>query len=110
MTDKFRGPDPVIVHHPEAGELRLDPERFGPRARASAKKEGWTEVETQEDGFRKRRKRTAADMKRLIAEGIVADPEVGPQAHIEYPPETFVFKAPLGQMNAEGREPGGKDA
>lgn len=30
-----------------------------------------------EDGFRKRRKRTKADMKQLIKDGVVADPERG---------------------------------
>lgn len=29
------------------------------------------------DGFRERKRRTKTDMKRLIKEGIVADPEVG---------------------------------
>jgi hypothetical protein len=29
------------------------------------------------DGFRKRKKRTKADMRRLIKEGVVADPAVG---------------------------------
>ncbi|MBA3580532.1 MAG: hypothetical protein H0W42_11170 [Gemmatimonadaceae bacterium] len=101
MTDKYRNDDAVILRHDGGGVLRLDPARFGDDARKAAKKEGWVEQEPQKDGFRKRRKRTAADMKRLIAEGIVADPATGGQPHQEYGPETFVFNVPLGTLGGE---------
>lgn len=102
--EKYRNPDAVILRHPEAGVLRLDPARLGEDARKAAQKEGWVEQEPEKDGFRTRRKRTAADMKRLIAEGIVADPETGGQPHQEYGPETFVFSVPLGSLGGEARE------
>ena len=53
-----------------------------------------------EDGFRTRRKRTKADMQRLIKEGIVADPEVGVPARVPGDNE-HVVDVPLAKMTAK---------
>lgn len=101
--EKYRQPDAVILRHPEGGVLRLDPARFGAESRQAAQNQGWVEQPPLQDGFRPRRRRTKADMQRLIRDGVVADPSVGGQPHQEYPPDTFVISVPLGQVGGEGR-------
>lgn len=102
MPEKYRGEDAVILRHPDAGVLRLDPQRYGEGAANAAQREGWTETPPQPDGFRKRRKR---DMAKLMREGVVADPETGGQPHQEYSPETFVVSVPVGRMTGDAHIP-----
>lgn len=107
MTDKYRQPDATIFVHPASGNtLRLDPALVDGDTHKAAKKSDWQEYTPPEDGFRDRRKRSKADMKRLIAEGIVADPAVGPQPHQTYGPEVFVIDVPLGRLGAAGNKTG----
>ena len=101
--EKYRGADAVILRHPELGVIRLDPKRFSDAAAKDARRAGWEPYESPEDGFRKRPRRTKADMERLIREGVVA---TEPQAHQEYGPETFVFELPLGSLGGEGKDAG----
>ena len=105
-VEKYRNADAVILRHPDAGVLRLDPTRYGDDAAKAAKKEGWTEAPPQKDGFRKRRKR---DMAKLVREGVVADPATGGQPHQEYGPDVFVVKVPVGRMAGEAHVPDGKE-
>jgi hypothetical protein len=53
-----------------------------------------------EDGFRPRRKRTKADMARLIKEGVVADPAVGIPERVPGSNE-HVVDVPVGKVAAK---------
>jgi hypothetical protein len=57
-------------------------------------------VETKPDGFRKRRKRTKADMKQLIKDGVVADPAVGVPERVPGENEAVV-DVPLARVTAD---------
>lgn len=105
MTDKYRAADAVIYIHPEKGVIRLDPERVDDDTQKLAKKHGWTQNEPAKDGFRPRRKRTKSDMKRLIEEGVVADPATGGQPHQTYGEDVFVVDVPLGKLDASAIAP-----
>lgn len=52
------------------------------------------------DGFRKRRKRTKADMKQLIKEGIVADPAAGVPERVPTDNE-HVVDVPIAKVSAQ---------
>jgi hypothetical protein len=106
VPEKYRAADAVILRHPDAGVLRLDPARYGDDAAQAAKKEGWAEAPPRPDGFRTRRKR---DMAKLMREGVIADPATGGQPHQEYGPEVFVVNVPVGRMGAAGLAPDGKE-
>lgn len=103
----YSQPDAVILRHPEAGVMRLDPTKFGPDAQKAAKKEGWTVYEPPKDGFRKPKRRPKGWLAKAIKEGWVADPNVGPQPHQEYPPETFVVEVPILTVSGEAPPAGG---
>lgn len=53
-----------------------------------------------DDGFRKRRRRTKADMQRLIKAGIVADPKVGVPERQRTENE-YVVDVPVGRVSAK---------
>lgn len=103
MSEKYRGTDAVILRHPSGQVLRLDPARVDDKVLTEAKRAGWQPYDPPKDGFRKRKKRTKADMRRLIDEGIVATEPQTPQT---YGPETFVVDVPLGSLSGGGQDLG----
>ena len=95
MSDKA-----VEVHDDRPSDLvRLideQPERFEP---------------TKRDGFRPRRKRTKADMKQLIKDGIVRDPDAPPEASrfgdgpdVDYRDDAVVVRPESATMRGASRE------
>ena len=57
-----------------------------------------------EDGFRPRRKRTKSDMKQLIKDGVVRDPNAPPEPDPVYGENVTVFAVPTATIDAEAKE------